>query len=172
MRVDWSELSGVSLEPAVRFRDERGSFEKLYDGSAGPLGVTQLCTSYNAATGTVRGLHVQVAPHLERKALWCTSGELFDVLVDTRPDEPTYGCWAGVHLTAVGAELLRLPPGIAHGYQTLAADTALCYLIDGDFAPGSARTLRWDDPTVQVEWPLPVTVMSDSDRDGRPWPVS
>lgn len=170
MRVDWTELSGVTLEPAVRHTDDRGSFDKLYDGTT--LTMTQLCSSFNHQRGTVRGLHVQVAPDLEQKSLWCTTGELFDVLVDTRPDEPTYGDWAGVHLAAREARLLRLPPGIAHGYQTLTDGTAVTYLIDGSFAPNSARTILWNDATLQIDWPLALTTISESDRNGRPWTES
>ncbi|MFL6108690.1 MAG: dTDP-4-dehydrorhamnose 3,5-epimerase family protein [Marmoricola sp.] len=170
MRVEWSDLAGVSLEAAVRHQDDRGSFDKLYTG--GPLLATQLCSSFNHLRGTVRGLHFQVEPDLERKALWCTAGELFDVLVDTRVSEPTYGAWASVHLSASAAQLLRLPPGVAHGYQTLVDETAVAYLIDGPFAPKSARTIRWDDPTLKIDWPRPPSAISAADRNGRLWPAS
>ncbi|MFL6106650.1 MAG: dTDP-4-dehydrorhamnose 3,5-epimerase family protein [Marmoricola sp.] len=173
MRVEWSDLAGVVLEVAVRHEDVRGSFDKLYESrDRGSLTASQLCTSFNRASGTVRGLHVQVAPHLEHKSLWCTSGKLFDVLVDMREEEPTYGDWAAVNLSAAQPCLLRLPPGIAHGYQTLADATAVTYLIDGTFAPLSARTIRWNDAKLGIDWPLPMTVISDSDRDGLSWPVS
>lgn len=173
MRVELLDLPGVRLEPADRHQDERGSFEKIFDGAQDrALNATQVCMSVNRVRGTVRGLHVQVAPSLEHKALWCSSGELFDVLVDTRPGEATYGDWAAVHLTSSRPTMLRIPPGIAHGYQTLADTTTVNYLIEGDFAPESARTLRWDDPTVGITWPLEVSLMSASDREGRSWPVS
>jgi dTDP-4-dehydrorhamnose 3,5-epimerase len=111
MRVEWTDVRGVVLEAAQRHEDARGSFEKLYDGSStGPLTTTQLCTSFNRRSGTVRGLHVQVAPHLEHKAVWCGSGEIFDVLLDTRPGEPTFGCWVGVRLSGAHQQLLRVPP--------------------------------------------------------------
>lgn len=173
MRVEWSDLAGVVLEAPQRHEDGRGSFDKLYDGGGlGSITATQLCTSFNRVSGTVRGLHVQLAPHLERKSLWCTSGQLFDVLVDTREEEPTYGSWAAVRLTAAEPRLLRLPPGIAHGYQTLLDNTAVAYLIDGTFSPSSARTIRWDDASLGIEWPLPVSMISESDRGGQSWPVS
>lgn len=172
MKLDWSDLAGVVLEPAERHEDRRGSFEKLFDGSRSlPITATQLCTSFNHVRGTVRGLHVQLAPHPEHKALWCSSGELFDVLVDTRSDQPTFGSWATIHLSATAPQLLRVPPGVAHGYQTLADRTTVNYLIEGAHHPGSARTIRWNDATLAIEWPLPVTEISDSDRDGLPWPL-
>lgn len=173
MRVHWTSIRGVTIEPAERHHDERGSFEKLFDGSLdGSLSVSQVCTSNNRARGTLRGLHVQVAPHEERKALWCSGGALFDVLVDTRRNEATFGSWAGVELGAAEPVLLQIPPGIAHGYQTLAEDTTVTYLISGVYAPESARTILWNDPSLGIEWPLEVRVISDSDRAGRPWPVS
>jgi dTDP-4-dehydrorhamnose 3,5-epimerase len=120
----------------------------------------------------VRGLHVQVAPHLESKSIWCSSGELFDVIVDTRPEHGSFGHWAGVLLDGTRPQLLRIPPGVAHGYQTLAVNTAINYLIDGTYAPESARTNRWDDPTLGIDWPHEVTLISDADRAGQPWPAS
>lgn len=173
MRVDWTAIAGVEVEPAARHHDERGTFEKLYDGSSErALTVFQVCTSFNRTRGTVRGLHVQLAPHDEHKSLWCSTGALFDVLVDTRRDETTFGDWAGVNLAATEAVLLRIPPGVAHGYQTLIDDTTVTYLITGDHVPSAARTVVWNDPSVGVSWPLDVSVISPADRAGRPWPVS
>ena len=95
-----------------------------------------------------------------------------DVLVDLRPDEPTYGDWAATHLKAVEPAMLTVPPGVAHGFLTLTDGASFVYLIDGEFAPASARTLCWDDPTVGIEWPHEVTVISAKDRAGQPWPMS
>ena len=173
MRIEWSDMAGVSLEPVVSHQDERGSFDKIFDGSNDVvLTASQLCLSLNRAAGTVRGLHVQVAPHLESKSIWCSSGELFDVIVDTRPEHGSFGHWAGVLLDGTRPQLLRIPPGVAHGYQTLAVNTAINYLIDGTYAPEAARTIRWDDPTLGIDWPHEVTLISDADRAGQPWPAS
>ena len=173
MKVDWSDLAGVHLEPATRTRDSRGSFEKLYDGTAsGPLVANQVCTSFNRTRGTLRGLHVQVPPAGETKAIWCSAGEVFDVMVDARRSHGTYGDWAAVRLAGSEPQLLRLPPGIAHGYQTLTDAAVLSYLIDGTFNPECARTIRWDDASLRIEWPIDVTVVSESDRGGLSWPLS
>ena len=94
------------------------------------------------------------------------------VLVDLRPDEPSYGDWTAVHLRADVPEVLSVPAGVAHGFQTLTDEASLIYLIDGAFSPAAARTLRGDDPTVGIEWPRAVTVMSANDRAGQSWPVS
>jgi len=173
VRRDWSALGGVVLEPGRAFTDERGGFTKILDtGTQAGVTATQVCVSSNLRRGTLRGMHVQLAPHEETKRLWCSAGEVFDVLVDLRPDEPTHGDWTALHLRADEPAMLTVPPGVAHGFLTLTDDTSLVYLIDGDFAPESARTLRWDDPTVGIEWPREVTVMSAKDREGRTWPVS
>lgn len=172
MRVEWSDLSGVHLEPAVRTSDNRGSFEKLYDGATGTaLTATQVCTSFNRARGTLRGLHVQLPPAEESKAIWCGAGEMFDVMLDMRRDQVTYGDWATVRLAASEPQLLRLPPGIAHGYQTLTDGVVVNYLIEGAFSAECARTIKWDAPGLSIDWPLPVTAVSDADRDGLSWPV-
>lgn len=177
MRRDYSRIRGVALDPGVVHPDDRGSFTKLFnatanDGGTGELAVTQVCVSANDRSGTIRGMHVQLLPHGEVKTLWCASGEVWDVLVDLRADEPTFGDWAAVHLKADEPAVLRVPPGVAHGFQTLTDGASLVYLIDGAFAPTSARTLRWDDPTVGIVWPREVTMISANDRAGQLWPVS
>lgn len=168
MRVSIDELAGARLLDSPVHRDDRGYFTKIVerDGSGSH---EQLCSSYNQEAGTVRGLHHQVAPYVETKLVWCVSGSLFDVLVDLRPEQPTYGDWAAVELSEPGAAVV-VPPGVAHGYQTLADDTTVIYLIDGDFSAAHARTLRWDDPTVAVAWPRDATVLSQQDRTAPSWP--
>lgn len=173
MRRDWADLRGVRVVSALVHDDERGSLQKLLDAAPGDaVSTTQVCVSSNHLRGTLRGMHVQVAPHLETKRLWCSAGEVWDVLVDARPGEPTYGDWTALHLKALEPALVTIPPGVAHGFLTLTNGASLVYLIEGEFAPDSARTLRWDDPTVGIEWPNEVTVVSDKDRMGWSWPLS
>ena len=168
MRCDWSDIAGVQLRPAALHADDRGTFTKILDE---PIQARQACTSFNALRGTVRGLHVQVDPFPETKTLWCVAGAVWDVVVDLRTAEPTYGSWAAVDLTAAEPAALTVPPGVAHGYQVIEDGSTLVYLIDGEFSPRSARTVRWDDPTLAITWPLPVTLISDSDRAGASWPI-
>lgn len=168
MNVEWSRIAGVSLGRAASHTDDRGTFVKLADDR---LVVDQVCVSRNAAAGTLRGLHYQAAPHEERKLVWCSAGAVFDVVVDLRPDEPTYGSWASVLLTAEDPRMLRIPAGVAHGFQTIADDSEVTYLIQGAHAPGSARVLRWDDGHVNVAWPRPQpSVMSLADKEAPSWP--
>lgn len=168
MRCDWWDIAGVVLRPATLHADDRGTFAKVLDE---PIAAGQACTSFNRLRGTVRGLHVQAEPFPETKTLWCVAGAVWDVVVDLRATELTYGSWAAVDLAAAEPAALTIPPGVAHGYQVTEDGSTLVYLIDGEFAPAAAHTLRWDDATVGIEWPLDVSLMSEADRAGASWPI-
>jgi len=175
MRTEHLPLAGVVVLGYDIATDERGSFRRnvdLLDLAALGLDprVSQVSTATNDVAGTVRGMHFQVSPHEESKTLWCTHGSVLDVLVDVRPGSSTYGSWCSVTLAAGDGKAVHVPPGVAHGYQTLEDDTALVYLISSPHHPESARSLRWSDPTVGIEWPLAVTRISDRDREAPPWP--
>jgi dTDP-4-dehydrorhamnose 3,5-epimerase len=177
MRVEPLSLRGVVLLSAEIHQDHRGSFRRVMDTEVlMQLGldprVAQISIATNHKSGTVRGLHYQASPHGETKTLWCTHGAVYDVLVDLRQDEPTYGRWVSVELSAVEPVSLHVPPGVAHGYQTLVDDSALTYAIASPYVASSARTLRWDDPTVGITWPLPVEAISERDRLAPAWPPS
>lgn len=168
-------LRGVALLRGARHRDERGFLRKVLVSDEArahglDVGVAEVVTTANEAAGTIRGMHYQVAPGAEAKTLWVTDGALLDVLVDLRPDEPTYGRWIAVELSAEDDVALHVPTGVAHGYQTLVDDTRLTYLISAGHSPGLARTLAWDDPTVAIDWPMAPTRISAKDREGHPWP--
>ncbi|MCF6377000.1 dTDP-4-dehydrorhamnose 3,5-epimerase family protein [Nocardioides KLBMP 9356] len=168
-------LRGVALVRGARHHDERGFLRKvLVTREAEEHGldtrVAEVVSTANEVAGTIRGMHYQVAPAAEVKTLWVTDGSLLDVLVDLRPEEPTYGRWISVELSADDDVALHVPAGIAHGYQTLEDDTRLTYLISAGHSPEHARTLQWDDPTVAIEWPLPPTRISAKDREGHAWP--
>lgn len=173
--VEELALAGVFLLHGARRADERGFLRKvvvLADArdEGVEIGVDEVISTHNTSAGTVRGLHYQSAPFEETKTLWVTQGALFDVMVDLRPDQPTYGTWIGVHLASADDLALHVPPGVAHGYQTLEDDTCVTYLMKGPYAPEHAHTLRWDDPTLGVAWPLPVSRISEKDRSGSAWP--
>ena len=166
---------GVALLHGVRHRDGRGFLRKVVVSEEArehglDVTVAEVVTTANEVAGTVRGLHYQVAPATEAKTLWVTDGALLDVLVDLRPDEATYGQWLSVPLTAAADVALHVPAGLAHGYQTLEDDTRLTYLISASHSPEHARTLRWDDATVGVTWPMAPTRISTKDREGHAWP--
>src|SRR5262249_1194472 len=123
--------------------------------------------SLTTRQGSIRGMHFQTAPHGEVKLLRCIKGSIHDVLIDLRPDSPTYLRWESYDLTAENRRQLYVPAGIAHGFQTLAPDTEVAYLISAFYAPSAAAGLRHDDPAFAIHWPLPVADISARDRT---WP--
>jgi dTDP-4-dehydrorhamnose 3,5-epimerase len=168
-------IAGVVLLRSEDHVDERGSFRRNVDideliklGMNGTI--SQVSTATNTRRGTIRGMHYQVEPHGETKTLWCTRGSVFDVLVDLRFEQPTYGSWVGVQLSEREPLAVYVPPGIAHGYQTLEDESAMIYLIDAPYAHDSARSLRWNDPAVGIEWPLELSVISARDQEAPSWP--
>jgi dTDP-4-dehydrorhamnose 3,5-epimerase len=163
------ELPGAFLLRWERREDERGFFARTWceeEAVAHGLNphVAQANVSFNAAAGTVRGMHYQVAPHAEAKLVRCTIGSIHDVIVDLRPDSPTRGQHCAVRLTSSNHASLYIPEGLAHGFQTLEPNTEVSYQMSAPYAPASARGIRWDDPLFAIRWPLPVTVISDRDR--------
>src|SRR5205823_691274 len=114
--------------------------------------------------GTVRGMHYQIAPHEEAKLVRCTSGAIYDVIIDLRRDSPTWTQWFSVELTFQNRLIVYVPEGFAHGYQTLADDTEVFYQVSAYYHPESARGVRWDDPAFGIEWPLAIGAISERDQ--------
>jgi dTDP-4-dehydrorhamnose 3,5-epimerase len=158
----------IELEPLV---DERGSFARTFaadEFAAHGLEtrVVQCNTSMNARAGTLRGLHYQTEPHAEAKLVRCVRGAIFDVVVDLRPDSPTYCKWHGVELSDSNLRMLFVPVGLAHGFQTLADDSEVLYQMSAEYSAEHARGVRWDDPAFGIEWPdADVRTISARDRD-------
>ena len=119
--------------------------------------------SFTACKGTVRGLHYQREPHSEAKVVRCLKGVIWDVIIDIRPDSPTYLRWQQFELSSENGHQLYVPAGFAHGYQTLCDDVEVNYLISVPYAPQSACGIRYNDPTFGITWPLPVTEISEKD---------
>ena len=113
-------------------------------------------------------MHFQRAPHAEVKVVRCVRGAIHDVIIDMRPESPTYRRWEGFDLTAETGRMLYVPAGFAHGFQTLQDDTDVAYQVSHPYTPGAEGGLRWDDPTFAIAWPLPVGTISDKDA-GWPW---
>jgi dTDP-4-dehydrorhamnose 3,5-epimerase len=114
--------------------------------------------------GTLRGLHFQIAPFSQAKLVSCIAGCAFDVVVDLRPESPSYLRWTAATLLADSGRVIYVPHGCAHGYLTLSADVVLIYLLEGAYVPKAASVLRWDDPTFSIPWPLSNPHLSDKDR--------
>lgn len=165
-------IGAVLIDPILR-KDDRGHFSRSWclqeftDQGINFVPV-QANTGFSLRKGTLRGLHFQVEPALEAKLVCCTRGSLFDVVVDLRPQSPTYRRWYGVELLAETHQLLYVPEGCAHGYQTLEDNAALYYMTSQYFTPSVARGVRFDDPAFGIEWPLAPTMVSEQDRN---WPL-
>jgi dTDP-4-dehydrorhamnose 3,5-epimerase len=162
----------VLIDPILR-QDDRGHFSRAFcSREFADNGINfvplQANTGFSFKKGTTRGLHFQVAPALEAKLVRCTRGVLFDVVVDLRPDSPTRMQWYGVELRADKYQLVYVPEGCAHGYQTLEDNTDLFYMTSAYFAPDAAKGVRFDDPAFGIQWPLAPTAISDQDRN---WPL-
>lgn len=162
-------LDGVLQIAFERLTDERGWFVRVYDEDA--FAAHGLCTAFphhaearNAKRGTIRGLHWQSDPYGETKVIRCVAGAVFDVLVDVRPDSPSFGRWASFDLDARRAEGLYVPAGFAHGYQTTADETVLHYLFSERYRPEAACGIAYDSPELGIAWPFAPSVISARDR--------
>jgi dTDP-4-dehydrorhamnose 3,5-epimerase len=164
-------LPGVWVIDPEPHADERGLFARTFCADEfARRGLetqfVQCSTSFNARAGTLRGLHYQADPHAEHKLVRVTQGAVFDVVVDLRRDSASFRRWYGVELTAANRRALYIPPGVAHGFQTLADAAEVFYQITPAYVPGAARGVRWDDPAFAVAWPAATArILSDRDRD-------
>lgn len=125
--------------------------------------VAQCNISFNHKKGTVRGMHYQVSPATETKLVRCTKGAIYDVIIDMRPESPSFLSHIGVELSADNHRALYVPEMFAHGYQTLTDDAEVVYQVSEFYTPGYERGLRYNDPFFNIEWPLPVTEVSTKD---------
>jgi dTDP-4-dehydrorhamnose 3,5-epimerase len=169
MRITTTELPGVHVIYLERIEDERGSFARSFcrrEFAAYGLDpvVAQCNVSHNRSAGTLRGLHFQLPSAAEAKLIRCTRGAIFDVAVDLRPGSPFFGNWYGAELSVANDAMLYIPKGFGHGFQTLMDDTEIAYQMSEFYVPESASGVRYDDPTIAVQWPLPVSAISERDR--------
>ena len=167
-----TDLAGAWLIEPELVSDERGAFArtwcaKEFEEQGLNSRLVQCNLSINTRAGTVRGMHFQREPHSEAKLVRCTRGAIYDVIVDLRPDSPTYRRWQGFELTATNHRQLYIPEQFAHGFQTLTDDSEVCYQMSREYHAASATGVRWDDPTIAVEWPREITLTSQRDRT---WP--
>jgi len=173
MKYTTTDIAGVTIIDIQPHRDHRGFLSPVFSaaefaahGLIPDVAQTSLC--FNHTRGTVRGLQRQVPPHAEAKLVRCIRGAIADVAVDVRPESPTYGTHVMVELSADNHRALFLPPYVAHGFQTLTDDTEILYQISGPYVPSSEQNFRWSEPEFGIEWPLPVTVISEKDAS---WPL-
>ena len=168
MRFTPSELPGTVIVDVEGHVDTRGLFartfcEEEFAAARLPTRFVQSSVSFNTRRGTLRGLHYQALPKPEGKVVRCTRGAIHDVVVDLRPSSATFLRWIGVELTAENRRALYVPPGCAHGFQTLVDDSEVLYLMTEFYAPEMARGVRWNDPMFGVEWPIADPTISERD---------
>jgi dTDP-4-dehydrorhamnose 3,5-epimerase len=167
-----TELVGATIVDLERREDARGYFARTYcerefEAHGLPTRMVQTNVSLTRRAGTLRGMHYQSAPHQEDKLVRCAHGAIWDAIVDIRPGSATYCKWLGVELSESNGRMLLVPKGFAHGFVTLSNDAIVCYQMSQFYTPGAERGARHDDAAFGIEWPVPVTDMSEKDRS---WP--
>lgn len=172
MRFEPIGLEGAYLIHPEPMRDDRGYFARTFcvnefAGNGLETAFPQHSVSCSRLKGTVRGMHLQKPPHEEVKLVRCLTGSIWDVIIDLRRGSPTFGQWKGFELSDDNGIQLYIPKGFAHGFQTLADDTRVNYLISKFYSPGAASGVRYNDPAFDVRWPLPVTTIAEKDLQ---WP--
>jgi len=170
MRFAPLQIEGAVAVTIERRADERGFFARTFcvrefAEQGLPQHVVQCSVSFNERRGTVRGLHFQWPPSTECKLVRCVRGALYDVLLDLRPESPTYLQHAAVELDADSYKAVFIPTGVAHGFQTLQDHTEIYYQMTDFYAPELSAGVRWNDSAFGIRWPLEVSKISQQDRD-------
>jgi dTDP-4-dehydrorhamnose 3,5-epimerase len=170
MKFMETSLKGAFVVTPDFNEDGRGCFARIFcerEFAAQGLAFrfVQCNVSFNRARGTLRGMHYQAPPHADAKLIRCTAGSICDVAVDLRPRSATFKKWQAVVLSAENRKLFYIPAGFAHGFQTLEDHTELTYHHGAFYMPELERGVRYDDPALSIDWPLPVAAISERDRN-------
>lgn len=168
-----TDIEGVFVIDLEQRQDHRGFFARTFCASEFAShglkpAFVQCNLSFNYRKGTVRGMHYQIAPATEAKLVRCTKGAIYDAIIDLRPDSPTYLSHIGVELTGENGRALYVPEMFAHGYQTLTDEAEVMYQVSEYYTPACERGVRHNDPSFGIEWPLPITDISEKDAA---WPL-
>jgi len=159
----------IELEP---HNDKRGFFarsfcQEEFKRHGLPIEIKQSNLSFNQRSGTLRGMHYQRVPYSEAKLVHCIAGSIYDVIIDLRPNSPTYCHWHGVQLNAENHRATFIPEGMAHGFLTLVDETLVQYEMFESYHAELGAGVRYDDPVFGIEWPAEVRVISEKDQS---WP--
>lgn len=168
------KLKGVFVIEPERLEDERGFFARIFDSKAFEqhgleFKLVEASISFNKKKGTFRGMHYQAQPYAETKIVRCTSGRIFDAIIDLRPDSKTFKKWLGFELSEENRKMLYIPKGFANGFITLEDDCEISYQMDQAYKPEYARGLRWDDKAFKISWPMEPKVISTKDMSWTPF---
>ena len=165
-----TEIEGVLEIERKSIVDNRGLFtrmfcvEEFHDAGFGHA-IKQINRTFTITKGAMRGMHLQVSPNEDHKIISCLSGKVFDVVVDIRKDSPTFLQWRAFKLNAKHLNGILIPPGVAHGFQTLEENCEMLYLHAESYSPHSEMTLNIADPKINIDWPLEVTEISEKDKN-------
>ena len=164
-----TRLQGAFIIEPARLDDERGFFARIYcERELAGHGIAFNCVqgniSFNRQKGTLRGMHYQLNPHAEAKLVRCTMGAIFDVIVDLRPASSTYAQWIAAELTADNRRTLYVPEGFAHGFQALADNTEISYLMSTAYVAESSAGISWNDPDLNINWGVNSPIISEKDQ--------
>lgn len=170
MNIRSTAINGAVVVETRPYQDHRGAFsrffcEKSLGDVLGSQHIVQINHSRTSTIGAVRGLHFQHAPHAEMKMVRCLKGRVWDVVVDLRADSPTFLRWHAEELSPQTGRMLVIPQGCAHGFQVLEAESELLYLHTAFYEPAAEGAVRYDDPRLGITWPLPVTDLSERDKN-------
>ena len=163
-------LKGAFVFEPEKISDHRGFFfffwcQNEFRAQGLNPDLVQSNISFNIQKGTLRGMHFQIQPFSEVKLVRCTRGAIYDVIVDLRTSSPTYSKWEAVELTDKNYKLMYAPEGFAHGYQTLADHTEVFYHVSQFYNPDYEASIRYNDPELNINWPLPVRAISEKDEN-------
>ncbi len=168
MTIIKTEIDGVYIvEPKV-FGDARGWFMESYSKIKTPeidCEFVQDNHSYSAEKGVLRGIHFQNGEHAQAKLVRCTKGAVLDVAVDLRKNSPTYKKWVAVELSAENKKQLFIPRGFGHAFLTLSNDVEFLYKADNYYNYESDRSVRFDDPELEIDWGIAAPILSDKDKN-------
>ena len=162
-------IPGAWLLRVERLADERGFFARVwcrreFADHGIEIDMVQASVSRNEQAGTLRGMHFAKPPAREGKLVRCMRGRIFDVLLDLRPPSPAYLKHIAVELDAEACDAVYVPPGVAHGFQTLVDDSDILYMMSDFYRPALSAGVRYDDPAFGIRWPLPVTRIAERDQ--------
>src|SRR5690554_4392808 len=163
-------LKGAHIVEIKQLTDERGFFGRSWckremEEHGLNSNVVQANTSCSTIKGTMRGMHYQMAPYEETKLIRCTRGAIYDVIIDLRKESPTFMQWFGIELTEKDYKMVYIPERFAHGFVTLTDNAEVTYLVTQYYTPGAEGGIRYDDPSFNINWPVPVKLVSEKDSN-------
>lgn len=168
MNITNTSIKDLLIIESSVFGDSRGWFletynERVFNENGISIKFIQDNHSYSSQKGVLRGLHFQNEPFTQTKLVRCTKGKIWDVAVDLRKSSPTYLKWFGLELTAENHKMLLVPHGFAHGFVTLESDCEVQYKVDNFYDKNSDRSIKYNDPEINITWPIDEVILSDKD---------